>query len=112
MYHNSLKSVPAAGLRQRVVPGLAAVTFISHDSWFAAATTRDITLSAQRANRVTAAGQAVLVWTQSVVVVQTALTVGSVRVVGAVAAVTSMTRGTVQSRVEKAFSALTIAVAC
>lgn len=94
-----------------MVPRLAAVTLISHDSRFATATTCCVTLSAQRANRVTAAGQAVLVWTQSVVVVQAALTVGSVRVVGAVAAVTSVTRGTEQSRVKKAFVALAIAVA-
>lgn len=60
---------------------------------------------------VAAAGQAAVAALLSVVEVQAALAVGPVRVVGAVPAVTSVTRGPVQLGVEVTLGALPVAVA-
>lgn len=100
----------ASCLRERVVSRLASVTLVSHHSWLTAASASVITLSAERPNRVAAAGQTALTGGLSVVVGQASLTLRPICIVSTVTAVTSVTSGTIQLRVEVTFSALSITV--
>lgn len=65
-----------------------------------------------RTNRVAAAGKTALPRRISVVVVQASLTVRPICIVGTVAAVTSMSSGTIQLGVEVTFRALSVTITC
>lgn len=63
-----------------------------------------------RTNRVAAAGETALAGGVSVVVIQASLAVRPIRIVSTVAAVTSMTSGTIQLRIEVTFGTLSVTV--
>ncbi len=63
-----------------------------------------------RTNRVAAAGETALAGGVSVVVIQASLTVRPIRIVSTVAAVTSVTSGPIQLRIEVTFGTLSVAV--
>ena len=93
---------PAPSLREGVEAWLAAVTFLPHDTRLAAALAVAITLCAERAHGVAAAGQAALLAPEAVEAVPAPLAVGAVGVVPAAHAVPAVAGGAVQLRVEVA----------
>lgn len=100
----------AACRSQCVVPRLASVTLISRHSRLTATSASVVTLGTERTNRVAAAGETALARGVSVVVIQASLAVRPIRIVSTIAAVTSMTSGTIQFRIEVTFATLSITV--
>lgn len=101
---------PAPSLREGVEAWLAAVTFLSHDARLAAALAITITLCAEGAHRVAAAGQAALLAPEAVEAVPAPLTVGTISVVPAARAVPAVAGGAVQLRVKVALLCPPIAI--